>query len=922
MIREKRLKNFSLFVFFILILSLSFVSAGFFDWFKKEVQLAPTFTCTDTDGGENSSVKGITEACSSEEILKMTGVGDSYETFLRTKNSFSRNLNPSFRVNFKVEEMNATSEPWLILAADGNGPKGTNDLRRHEILVRDNSIDFYWANGLKQQISPLMPYIKGNWYSFEMDIDGNGSKIFVYPMNGEKPLTPSHSVFFTDWDPYFAFWIYKDVAYLDSIQIISGGDNIIDAESTIFSGGWTYGVKENLELVDEKLCETRTDSCINSEVLEEFFCKVDDLGVEGNTITCENGCSNGACLYPSSTVNCTDGDGGLNYYVSSEVIYTDELGQHILSDGCKPENTKIVYESICNENGFGQSIEFECSVGCQEGACVGNPGNVTNITCVDSDGGLNYFTYGEAKGINENGIYTGGDFDVCTGDGENILAEKYCEDNIVKNTYFACPVGCFEGVCVGEEPIQFPPCGAILDRIQNHSDFSLDGIDYISYGDRWRDSYFRFIDGVQENYTSYGGGWDVEESFNHVGNLFYTVKVFDNENLSLSLNQDILRSPACSARTFWDFSGAENKIVLCDWNALYKSKDIFQYQNVWGITWIKDNLEFTLESHLNNPLTTSEIEQRIQQNLGEFIASLKGGYTQGIYFSELSSLPLFVNEVLKNDLASCPSDIDSSLCEAHWYCEINPLICPDHGEQKITCDSFNCGNSVDVRWDCEPGICSGCLLGSKFEEKCIPYGFRAESGDVSKRIFLKEEGSAVISLGDSKVYEILVDFIDEEGVILNVNGEVTDLLMQSDSVEISGINLTVKSIDFSSVSGEDSAVYLVAVLSSESPLYCDYDGDLKVQKSKTADGSWEKCQNNYECLSNICSNGECVDVIGSLETVKSEVGFFKRLSCRVASIVTLGIVDYEECVLGNVDSVSSGGNASFGGGGGSGGSSS
>ncbi len=65
--------------------------------------------------------------------------------------------------------------------------------------------------------------------------------------------------------------------------------------------------------------------------------------------------------------------------------------------------------------------------------------------CTESDGGKDYYTYGIASGLNEYGITTADDYDVCNG---NELAEKYCENNIVKNTYYDCPNGCKDGACL------------------------------------------------------------------------------------------------------------------------------------------------------------------------------------------------------------------------------------------------------------------------------------------------------------------------------------------------------------------------------------------------------------------------------------------------------------------------------------------
>jgi hypothetical protein len=45
--------------------------------------------------------------------------------------------------------------------------------------------------------------------------------------------------------------------------------------------------------------------------------------------------------------------------------------------------------------------------------------------------------------------------------------------------------------------------------------------------------------------------------------------------------------------------------------------------------------------------------------------------------------------------------------------------------------------------------------------------------------------------------------------------------------------------------------------------YCDIDGSFQDQQE-----TGEECQNNYECLTNFCSNGACFDIEGELKETK------------------------------------------------------
>ena len=40
--------------------------------------------------------------------------------------------------------------------------------------------------------------------------------------------------------------------------------------------------------------------------------------------------------------------------------------------------------------------------------------------------------------------------------------------------------------------------------------------------------------------------------------------------------------------------------------------------------------------------------------------------------------------------------------------------------------------------------------------------------------------------------------------------------------------------------------------------YCSEEGIFKLQKARDAEGNWEKCNDHYECLSNVCIENQCV----------------------------------------------------------------
>lgn len=95
----------------------------------------------------------------------------------------------------------------------------------------------------------------------------------------------------------------------------------------------------------------------------------------------------------------------------------------------------------------------------------------------------------------------------------------------------------------------------------------------------------------------------------------------------------------------------------------------------------------------------------------------------------------------------------------------------------------------------------------------------------------------------------------------------------------------------------------------EEKLYCDIDNELKEQKTIDADGNLAECQNNYECESNVCSSGECVEIKKMLKEANKFKSFVVKALCKIIHLFNTD--KYNRCVynfLGeNVLSPDSGG---------------
>jgi hypothetical protein len=185
-------------------------------------------------------------------------------------------------------------------------------------------------------------------------------------------------------------------------------NNTLSRQDECFIKYYTNGSVQN----KFECSNTINYSCGN----QEYFCT--DSWINSVATTCPNGCLNGACVVQNQTnQTCTDSDGGLNYYTPGNTSGYYGNSYYLYNDSCNAVN-HILNEQFCLDNQAAAS-SFDCfSLGsgysCSDGACISNQ---TNQTCIDTDGGINYFVNGTLT--NSTGNY----LDFCYG---NILYERYC----------------------------------------------------------------------------------------------------------------------------------------------------------------------------------------------------------------------------------------------------------------------------------------------------------------------------------------------------------------------------------------------------------------------------------------------------------------------------------------------------------------
>jgi hypothetical protein len=291
-----------------------------------------------------------------------------------------------------------------------------------------------------------------------------------------------------------------------------------------------------------------------------------------------------------------------------------------------------------------------------------------------------------------------------------------------------------------------------------------------------------------------------------------------------------------------------------------------------------------------------------------------------------------VERFLDDSINLCGSDLTGikdkygEECNPSWQCGTEPVICPPHGEQKLICIDSNCDETRESTIYCSPGICSGCYVPKWFgyleNTKCIPYGFRfaQEDGDREKL----EERTELNSNGE---VEFEIKIIDDYTAYMKLTvgaifgGEHNETVFEETIYEGSKHTIYLQdygeeNIEFKvdrivpGKDGNNGFVYLTVI--GKRDAYCDIDGEIKQQKKKDYNGKLAECQNNYECRSNVCSNGKCLEV----EEVINEAGNMKsllyRVLCRLINLFDND--DYDQCIYNYLGSMSSSGGGSGGGG--------
>jgi|GEM_PF-3343122 len=600
------------------------------------------------------------------------------------------------------------------------------------------------------------------------------------------------------------------------------------------------------------------------------------------------------------SATCTDSDGGIELFVKGSVVdplkgtYTDEC----YTDDNNYPNRGVI-EKYCESNNEREKY-YNCSGGCKNGACVtpackfsvgisktdftdciynevgckpaydlNGDGVYTiigdvpcynetaTVTCTDSDGGLNYYVKGNA-------IKEGWDEiqDFCVSSVK--LSESICNnDGNPANVQYDCLNGCENGGC--RQICELSQCMTNDFMVLDCSDMYSRGV------------------------ISQHGMDDCKNSWNYVCSRSPSV-IGDMNSDNVVNDQDII-----ILRAIWAlgsvFNEQDKKIICADVNGNGRIDDF----DLLDLVDILSNKTTTCTD------TDGGLDYYVRGNLN------------------LTNSPQIGYNTYSEDF--CSGNILREV-----YCNVSGVVDGVNGYSQIY---YSCPNG------CEGGVCIasiGCKSPAGINQEdfvnCIYNGEGCEG-----KYDLNGDGMYTI-VGDVPCYNEMVTATctDSDGGLdyyvkgntkgstyLNINeiGTLTDHCYNNTYLNEGGCEEgwtgwysyncpngckdgacvpepTGEIVPESSCDGCTLNEKCYSYGHRIKGTYCSDNSEWLDQKSPDKNGDWAMCENNYECTSNFCSSGECLELTTMLKELSGWKVFGTKLICRMGHL--LNVENYNGCV--------------------------
>jgi hypothetical protein len=180
---------------------------------------------------------------------------------------------------------------------------------------------------------------------------------------------------------------------------------------------------------------SHADSCMNSTVVQEYYCSNNDVVWEFLGCPVGYACKSGACVQESNPITCADSDGGLAYKTKGTVTYDGKTYDDVCSDGDLTE-----YYCV---SGTPANSSYECpsDYTCLSGRC-------TSQKCTDTEYGDSIYSAGTTMINNEKGTLSYTDY--C--EDRSTVVEYSCDSGQLDEEKLDCPNGyhCSGGVCYSD----------------------------------------------------------------------------------------------------------------------------------------------------------------------------------------------------------------------------------------------------------------------------------------------------------------------------------------------------------------------------------------------------------------------------------------------------------------------------------------
>ncbi len=654
------------------------------------------------------------------------------------------------------------------------------------------------------------------------------------------------------------------------------------------------------------------DVCINSTSLQEQACNAIDGLHSPNTFDCLDGCFDGACKNVTSVVEP--------------------------NPSCF-ENYKLDFTSFVTNNGIDEVTLKKYDGSWSKQVKMGDTVNLGNVELT-------------IVGINRNAKTV--DYSVTSPSIIDYTSINKSSIYVIVNTQpmrYGADYDYFVVSYCGNKTTKTQTCSGLINSIKNPTSSDERHLSWNnSYtGSAWiNDKQESYIDYYAAWY------WNAREYQEKQVNYYsvsYDVQVFDNENIDLSKQVSWNENnPVCKVNSYWANS-KNNYYYICNWNIFNNQQDSNSNHNSNNreIFWYNNNVLVRLYIYWGDSLTDAQVQQLVQQKIGDLINNLQNNQGKYIDWQNFEIVYPPMNE-LSTTLASCGSDVQVSSKDNQntWSCKTEPVICPEHGFQTKTCQRWNnekgAYDTQTQQLDCSPGLCSGCYIPKWFgsnsgDNRCIPYGFRFAQQFGSFTDLVYEENSEAVTISEfnkdfqnsNKEGLIVLEAINASQVLIKVDtnklkeeapnfvytvtikpdfssngidyyyvsvGQIGNITIQEFAgAKAETMALALKDISFDAINPNNTKVILIVGYTSirSKPLtmnaYCDIDGLIKEQKAKNAEGAWATCQNNYECRSNLCSEGECIEAISLMKQAQA---FIVKVLCKLSNPIS--DAEYQSCV--------------------------